>query len=172
MVQPPEIPLRRLSRLISWVVGFLLLVQVVVIVGQVILRNLLGIPLTWSEELARYLTIWLTFLGGAVAIANDEHVVIDVVVNLLPRRLQFLVELFANLAGAAFLILLIKLSIDMFRMPTLWFQYSPALKFPLVYLYLSLPIGCSLMLLFLVARTVLAVRAARTRPLASAPAGK
>lgn len=172
MFQTTEIPFRRLSRLISWVIGLLLLVQVVVIVGQVVLRNVLGIPLTWSEELARYLTIWLTFLGGAIATANDEHVVIDVIVNLLPRRLQFLVGLFANLAVAAFLILLIKLSVDMFRMPTLWFQYSPALKFPLVYLYLSLPIGCSLMLIFLVARTILSVQSARTRPLASVPAGK
>jgi TRAP-type C4-dicarboxylate transport system permease small subunit len=173
MAFSPDIPLRWLLRALSWIIGFLLFMQVVVILGQVLLRNVLGLPLVWSEELARYLTIFLTFLGGAIATANDEHVVVDVIVNLLPRRLQILVGVFADLAVAAFLILLIKLSIDMFRLPTLWFQYSPALRFPLVYLYLSLPIGCTLMLLFLIVRMIQKVRLGRPTSLATAaPAGK
>jgi C4-dicarboxylate transporter DctQ subunit len=173
MAFSPDIPLRWLLRGLSWIIGFLLFMQVVVILGQVLLRNVLGLSLVWSEELARYLTIFLTFLGGAIATANDEHVVVDVIVNLLPRRLQILVGVFADLAVAAFLILLIKLSIDMFRMPTLWFQYSPALRFPLVYLYLSLPIGCTLMLLFLIVRMIQKVRLGQSTSLAtSAPAGK
>ena len=154
MTSSPTVPLQWLLRLLSWFIGCLLLTQVAVIIGQVLLRNALGIPLVWSEELARYITIWLTFLGGAIAVANDEHVVIDVVVNLLPRRLQRIVHIFADLAVAGFLLLLIKLSLDMFRTPALWFQYSPALQFPLVYLYLSLPVGCSLMLLFLIVRRI------------------
>jgi TRAP-type C4-dicarboxylate transport system permease small subunit len=85
MASSPDIPLRWLLRALSWIIGFLLFVQVVVILGQVLLRNVLGLPLVWSEELARYLTIWLTFLGGAIATANDEHVVVDVIVTMLPR---------------------------------------------------------------------------------------
>jgi TRAP-type transport system small permease protein len=161
MMPSPTFPLQWLLRGLSWLIGSLLFTQVAVIIGQVVLRNTMSIPLVWSEELARYLTILLTFLGGAIAMAHDEHVVVDVVVNLLPRRLQVLVRTFADLAVAAFLILLIKLSIDMFRMPTLWFQYSPALRFPLVYLYLSLPAGCLLMLLFLILRMVHQARLAR-----------
>jgi TRAP-type transport system small permease protein len=173
MASSLDILLRGLLRALSWIIGLLLFVQVVVILGQVLLRNVLGLPLVWSEELARYLTIWLTFLGGAIAVANEENVVIDVFANLLPRRFQVCVGVFADVAVAAFLILLIKLSFDMFRSPTLWFQFSPAMQFPLVYLYLSLPIGCALMLLCLLVRMIQKARLGwPTGPAASIPAGK
>jgi TRAP-type C4-dicarboxylate transport system permease small subunit len=64
MRNPFETYLRWPLKLISYVIGFLLLVQVVVIVSQVVLRNVVSYPLTWSEEFSRYLMIWITFLGA------------------------------------------------------------------------------------------------------------
>lgn len=144
--------------LISYGLGFLLLVQVLVIVAQVVARNVFSFPLTWSEELARYVTIWVTFVGGGVAVASDEHIYIDVVMRLLPRRWHGAVLLFADVATAAFLVLLITYSLKMFSFPTIWYQYSPALRVPMVYLYASLPIGATIMLVLLIARCIVRIQ--------------
>jgi TRAP-type C4-dicarboxylate transport system permease small subunit len=139
---------------ISYGLGLLLLIQVLVIVAQVLARNLFSYPLTWSEELARYLTIWVTFVGGGVAVASDEHVFVDIVMRMLPRRWHGAVMLFADLATGAFLVLLIAYSVKMFSFPTIWYQYSPAIRVPMVYLYASLPVGATIMLVLLIARCV------------------
>jgi TRAP-type C4-dicarboxylate transport system permease small subunit len=144
--------------LISYGLGFLLLVQVLVIVAQVVARNMFSIPLTWSEELARYLTIWVTFVGGGLAVASDEHVFVDIVMRLLPRRWHGAVILFADVATATFLVLLITYSLKMFSFPTIWYQYSPAIRVPMVYLYASLPIGATIMLVLLTARCIVRIQ--------------
>jgi len=164
MRNPFETYLRWPLKLISYVIGFMLLVQVVVIVSQVVLRNVVSYPLTWSEELSRYLMIWITFLGGAIAVANDENIVIDIVVKMLPPRWQAWALFVADLATATLLVLLIKWTLDMFSFPTIWYQYSPALKLPIVYLYVSLPLGCFLMLILLILRSVTRMRHANGSP--------
>jgi len=147
--------------LISYGLGFLLFVQVLVIVAQVVARNLFSYPLTWSEELARYLTIWVAFTGGGLAVANDEHVFVDVVVRWLPERWHGAVMVFADLATALFLVLTTVYSIQMFAFPTIWYQYSPAIRLPMVYLYASLPVGSVIMLVLLLARFIVRFQTGR-----------
>ena len=48
---------------------------------QVILRYAFDSPLTWSEELARYLMIWCAFLGWVIASRNDTHLAMTFVVD-------------------------------------------------------------------------------------------
>ena len=148
---------------ISYGLGFLLLIQVLVIVAQVVARNLFSYPLTWSEELARYLTIWVAFTGGGLAVASDEHVFVDVVVRWLPGRWHGALMLFADLATAVFLVLITAYSIQMFSFPTIWYQYSPAIRLPMVYLYASLPVGSVLMLVLLLARCIVRLETGRNK---------
>lgn len=51
---------------------------------QVLSRYVLGIPLTWSEELARYLFVWIALMGAAWCGRSHIHVRMTVVVNMLP----------------------------------------------------------------------------------------
>ena len=41
--------------------------------AQVGFRLVLDHPLAWSEELSRYLFVWLSFVGGALAVAEGSH---------------------------------------------------------------------------------------------------
>lgn len=90
--------------------------------------------------------------------------VIDIVVKMLPPRWRAWALFVADLATATLLVLLIKWTLDMFSFPTIWYQYSPALKLPIVYLYVSLPLGCFLMLILLILRSVTRMRHANGSP--------
>ena len=54
-----------------------------VILLQVFYRYVLNAPLLWPEELARYLQIWLTFVGASIAIQERGHVQVEFLVHRL-----------------------------------------------------------------------------------------
>jgi TRAP-type C4-dicarboxylate transport system permease small subunit len=49
-----------------------------IMLAQVIWRYFLEMPLTWSEEIARYLFVVVTYLGAAIAIAEKSHIEINI----------------------------------------------------------------------------------------------
>jgi TRAP-type C4-dicarboxylate transport system permease small subunit len=53
---------------------------------QVLFRYVLEIPLAWTEELARVLFTTTMFLGMAIALREDEHIVVDFLFKRLPAR--------------------------------------------------------------------------------------
>ena len=149
---------------LEFVAALLLIGMTLVVTLQIVCRYILLELPPWSEELSRYLMIWVTFLGGAIAVANDENIAIDIVVKILPARWQAWALFVADLAPATLLVLLIKCAIEIFSFPTVWYQCSPAMRLPIVYLYASLPLGCFLMLVFLILRSVTRMRHADESP--------
>lgn len=73
---------------------------------QIFFRYVLSTPLTWTEELARYLYIWACWLGAPVAMRRGNHVVIAVLFNRLPRRPGMIVGLMTQATGIFFLLML------------------------------------------------------------------
>ncbi|MFP4305977.1 MAG: TRAP transporter small permease [Desulfococcaceae bacterium] len=59
-----------------------------VVAAQVFSRYVLNHSLFWSEELARYFLVWLTFLGATVAYRRGVHPGVDVLYRRLPAGLQ------------------------------------------------------------------------------------
>jgi TRAP-type C4-dicarboxylate transport system permease small subunit len=82
--------LKRLTASADWVlckVCIALFVAILVtMVLQIFFRYVFSAPLTWTEELARYLYIWACWLGAPVAMRRGNHVVITVLSERLPRR--------------------------------------------------------------------------------------
>ena len=68
---------RQINRLAEWSLAGIGLAMVVVVAAQVFCRYVLNHSLFWSEELARYLLVWLTFLGATVAYHRRVHPSID-----------------------------------------------------------------------------------------------
>lgn len=66
----------------------LFVTMVAAIVWQVFARYVLERPTVWSEELARFLVVWVTMLGSALAIRRNGHVTVTVFVELMPPWLQ------------------------------------------------------------------------------------
>jgi TRAP-type C4-dicarboxylate transport system permease small subunit len=70
-----------LRRAREFVVMVLMAVLVVVVVASVIFRYVFLAPLSWSEEVGRYLMIWVGFLAASIAIQQGMHVGIDFLVS-------------------------------------------------------------------------------------------
>ena len=62
-----------------------LLITVLLLVG-VISRYVFGYPLVWSEEVVSIAFIWLTMLGAAIALDRQEHLRLNLFVDMLPDR--------------------------------------------------------------------------------------
>jgi TRAP-type C4-dicarboxylate transport system permease small subunit len=68
----------------------------VIIVVAVIARYGFGQAVSWTEEVPRYLLIWISFLAGAVCVLRRDHVGFDVLFNALPPRVRRLLGIFLN----------------------------------------------------------------------------
>ncbi len=69
----------------------------VVVVVAVIFRYGFGQAVSWTEEVPRYLLIWVSFLGGAVCVLKREHVGFDVLFNALPKKVRRVLGAFLSL---------------------------------------------------------------------------
>jgi TRAP-type C4-dicarboxylate transport system permease small subunit len=76
----------------------------VTMVLQIFFRYVLSAPLTWTEELARYLYIWACWFGAPVAMRRGNHVVITVLADRFPRRLGQGLALITQIVALFFLL--------------------------------------------------------------------
>ena len=74
------------ARGVEYLIALCLAVMVVMVFGNVVLRYVFNSGITVSEELSRWLFVWLTFLGAIVALKDHAHLGSDLVVSRLPPR--------------------------------------------------------------------------------------
>jgi len=74
----------------------------VVVFYQVFTRYVLNDAAGWTEEIARYLLIAVTFLGGAMAVRRNTHIQVDFVYRFLPRAAGRVLSLLVDAVRAAF----------------------------------------------------------------------
>jgi TRAP-type C4-dicarboxylate transport system permease small subunit len=138
-------------RRLTWIIERVLIVLSVSIAAvvflQVVFRYLLRQPLFWSEELPRYLLIWTTFLAAALAQKHEAHINITLFVTRLSPRLKDALRILANLIILGFLGVLVY-SGSLVTSITVHHR-STALQIPMGIVYLALPVGSALMMLYL-----------------------
>jgi TRAP-type transport system small permease protein len=76
--------LDRLCRVLSFVMVIFLAAMVVMVFGNVVLRYAFNSGITVSEELSRWLFVWMTFLGALVALRTHHHLGTDSLIARLP----------------------------------------------------------------------------------------
>lgn len=119
------------------------------VVLQVASRYIFNRPTSWSEELARYLFVWITFLGAAVVIRKRRHVDVGVLTDRLPPKVARVVYLVADLAVLFLLGALTWAGVGLAAMAHR--QLSAAMDLPMSLAYTAMPAGTGLMFIFLVA---------------------
>ncbi len=93
-----------------WAEYFLLLLglsMTLIVILQVFCRYALNHSLFWSEELARYLLVWLTFTGATVAYHRNMHPGVDVFFKRLQRKNRHRIKLLVHLVSLVFFLILI-----------------------------------------------------------------
>ncbi len=76
-----------ITSVLKVVCGIVLAALVVIITVEVASRWM-GIAMPWTDELARYLLIWMTFLGCSLALASGTHLSVDFIVKKFPENGQ------------------------------------------------------------------------------------
>ena len=139
---------RMLSRLVETLVILIACIIVAIVTAEVTLRYLFSHSMIFTEELSRYLMVWIVFLGSALAIRDGSHIRIQILVNRLGPRLQQIVKLAAYALIIAFLIFITIEGVKI--LPRQLQQMCITIDISLFYFYLAIPLGSILMIIFLV----------------------
>ena len=121
-----------------------LFVMFFVVVYQVFMRDVLTKPPTWSDELARYLYIYIVFLGAAHTSRKHAHIRMDFLPTKLHGRARAILGLVHEVVIITFLAYALRSGLVFYdfyhKIP------SPAMEMPSGYLVIIVPIACVLML--------------------------
>ena len=127
----------------------MMMTMTALVFANVVSRYVFGVSLNWSEEIARYLMIWVTYLGAGLAMREGQHVAIEYAQTMVPRRLQPWVRGFVAFAILVFLAMLTVVGVQFADFA--WRQRTPVMQWPMGSMYLSIPIGALLFALHFLA---------------------
>lgn len=131
---------------IDFIIEKLLMVLMVLIVitvsWQVFSRYLLQAPSSTSEEIARFLLIWISMIGSVYCYRTKAHLGLNIFTNKLAPKQQKNAEFFSHFVVFIFSALVLVIGgcklVNLSYHPV---QVSPALNFPMGLIYLALPIS-------------------------------
>jgi len=120
-------------------------VMTAVIILQVIFRFILKASLPWSEELARYLMVWLTFVGASIGVKWGSHIGVEALVIVLPKNVQTIVKYLGIILAIIFCVVVFSASLGILQNQIVNRQVSPAMRIPMWWAYAAVPFGTFLM---------------------------
>lgn len=146
-----------LSQLENVLAGGCLIAATVLAVFAVLLRNITGDVIFWSEEAIIYLIIFSTFFGAVVTLRHNEHVAVDIMPTLLRGKAKKVFVVLGGLATLVYAGFIAYLSWALITEPFSRTTTTPALKLPLWVVELSLAVGMTLFFIRAVEMTVRAL---------------
>ena len=117
----------------------------VIAIVAVLLRQVFGVFLFWSEETIIYLVIYSTFLGAVITLRHQEHVNVDVIAAFLGKRGKQVMAVIAIVVTMIYLGVVGYFAWMLIFEPFSTRTTTPALGVPLWVVELSVPIGFTLM---------------------------
>ncbi len=127
--------------------GLLMLAMVLVVTVQLIARNFLRASTPWTEDSAKLLLVWMTFIGAPVVLYKGEHLMVDLIYSHLRGWRKHAVDLLMVLIGNAFCIIVIRLGLSLCTNRIILRSVTAAAGIPRVWMFSALPTGGILMLL-------------------------
>ncbi len=117
-----------------------------IIIVTVVTRYGFSFVLSWSEEVPRYLLIWVSFLGAAACVDLRDHIAFDYLLKRFPAPVRALIQLLINAAifGFGWIMLLYGLRfVGQFGS-----DFMESIPFTNVWYYSALPVSGALMMLY------------------------
>ncbi len=143
---------KRLDNFLGRMLVLIMVVMVVNVLWQVFSRYILGTPSSFTDELARFLMIWVGILGAAYVSGQNGHVSIDVLARRRSERNQKRLKHLVQIAIVLFCLFVMVLGgLRLVYVTYVLEQYSPALGLPLAIVYLVIPISGVLIIYYKIA---------------------
>jgi TRAP-type transport system small permease protein len=126
--------------------GTLLVAMVLVILSQVAFRYALNVSLAWTEEVGRYLFVWICLFGAALGYRYGQHSGYESVVAAMPKAAAYWVMTAVDGLVAVFSIVLMVSSKELIEAGM--GQLTPATQLRISYIYLAFPLSAIATLIF------------------------
>jgi C4-dicarboxylate transporter DctQ subunit len=140
-----------INKIIDRVEGFamivLMLIATVIAIVQVIARYVFNNSLYWSEETVLYSLIIMSFLAGSMGVRYAAHICVEVLHVFAGPRLSKILKIIAALLGLIFAVSLLYYGGRLFLNTLNMGQLSPAMRIPVAYIYLVIPVSAFFMLM-------------------------
>lgn len=134
-----------LNRYTEYIAMSLLIIMVILVFMQIVMREILSHSFSWTEEVARYLLVWVSFLASGFAYQYGAHISIEVFVNKMNGKMANVFKIIVAVLAIVFALILIitgmELVIENLK------NTSPALSLPMGLVYAAIPIGALLQML-------------------------
>lgn len=137
--------LKVLDRIEDTALIAMFMAMVAAIFFQVIMRFVFNNSSSWSEELGKFLFVWLSWLGISIGHRRKEHIKITMLLDKFPRKIKLVLEAATELILIA--ICAITLYYSVYLMGIQWKVPYAGIKISTAWGYLSLVLGCGLFIL-------------------------
>lgn len=125
----------------GYICAVLITLMCIVVFMQVVCRFVLKSSLPWSEEMSRYLQVYITYFGTAYGIQTGAHLGIEAFTLLLPKKARKALEIVVQFVSMGVCALILKFGADIVVKQMASGQLSPAMRIPMYYIYVAIPIG-------------------------------
>ena len=144
------------QKAVFWLTVLLASMLIVSVTLNVLSRYILGTSILWSEEAARFLFVWLSFLGIVIANDKNEHMHLDLLLQYSPKPVGKVLQLIANTACLAITLLLIWGGVIVSKESMDWM--SPILEIPYGFVYSIAPACCVILVWQYIRRYAMLIR--------------
>ncbi|WP_325286005.1 TRAP transporter small permease [Dysosmobacter sp.] len=115
--------------------------------ANVVGRYVLHSSISFTEEIVCGLFVLLSMMGTSIAIKYQSHLGLSILTDRLPRRLQSILAVLANLLGAGVAVMLIKLGWEMIQTQIRLGSITATLQWPAWIYSMAIPVGGVFMLI-------------------------
>lgn len=138
-----------LDNIVKKIISVFLMIMTAVLFSQVIARYAMGTGLSWSEELVRYLCVWLIFLGSTCAAKDGSQISVTVLDELLKGLPKKVLGIIQSIIAACYGVLLTWIGFSTLEIAKV--QLSPNMGASMGVVYSVIPISMIIMLIHLAA---------------------
>jgi len=142
--------MRILLKLTEAVVIVMMAIVVVTVFSEVVSRSFLGRSLIVTEEIGRYLMIWVAMLSVALVAADEGHMRINLLADSVTPRVGSVLDIVADLLVIGFLAVFVYLSVMI--LPNMQRQGTVTLGISMAWVYAAMPVGGALTVLVVAIR--------------------
>src|SRR5699024_8494772 len=138
--------MRIIENIFKYIAITLLVLIIVTIMLQIIAREIIYFPVSWTQEVATFSFLWMSLIGAALGVRNTSHVSIDIFVSKLPTRMYKLVAYLVELSIIFLMIIFGKYSLEFSLQAQN--QMSSTLGISMKYIYMSFVVFSLLTIVF------------------------
>lgn len=142
----------------EYLLVLLMSLEVIIVFAQVITRFVLKTPLAWSEEIARYMFIWLVWVGAAYATKENKNIKIDILSSKFTGAMKVIADIFTGILFIGLMLFMLYTSGKVTYTVYLSNSIATGSHMPMWIAWFSLPLSMALMLFRFIQNSIRSIR--------------